>query len=216
MRTSNCRRKLFISFSVLFGIISVWFVFANREAVYTELMPVYKHIPDTAEAKDVMKTVERAYKIESKAARTFDLSEFSTVFINDSRFPMDQATLQVVREMTGNLSLEWAGYLDYKMAYYTWWGEGAIRLETLKAKAKAENRKLTKEELQSLTDAYGRSAAPRLEGEPKDSVRFISVDVNGDLAYAVIEYGAWTSELTLVLVNEDWHIADIKGLAFRP
>jgi hypothetical protein len=177
------------------------------------------HIPDTPEAKKIMKTIEDAYNIEVEAAHTFDLKKFPTVFMNDPRYPMAPATLQVVREMTDNLSLESAGYLDYKLAYYTWWGEGAVLQETLKAKAKAENRKLTKEEKQSLTDQYGRTAPLRPEGSSttrKNPVRFISMEVNDDIALVVIDDGPRTVELTLVLVDNHWYIAGIKGISIHP
>ncbi|MFZ5858593.1 MAG: hypothetical protein ACOYZ6_17330 [Chloroflexota bacterium] len=176
-------------------------------------------IPDTPEAKEIMKTVEDAYNIEVEAAHTFDLKKFPAVFINDPRFPVSPSTLQVVREMTDNLSLESAGYLDYKLAYYTWWGEGAVLLETLREKAKAENRELTKEEKQSLTDKYGRTAAPRPEGTRttrKNPVKFISMEITDDIALVVIDDGPRTVELTLVLVDNHWYIAGIKGISIHP
>lgn len=151
----NRKTLVVVSILIILGVVGISII---------ELVPLKKIIPDTTEAKEIMKTVEKAYQIEAKAARNFDPRDFPTVFINDSRFPIYPVTLQVVREMTNNLSLESAGYLDYKLAFYSWWREGALHREELQKKAKSENRELSKEERKSLTDAYGRVAFPRREG----------------------------------------------------
>ncbi len=163
------------------------------------------------EVKEIKKTIENAYKAQGKAGRTFDLTDFPSFFINDPRYPMDAETLQVVREMTGNLTLETVGYLDYKMAYYSHWRDGALLLEELKEKAKKETRELTEEESRSLVDEFGRSAAPRLTGEPrKTPVRITSVAIENDIAYAIVNDGPTTVELTLVLVDGHWYIGQLK------
>lgn len=177
----------------------------------------YTSIPDTPEAKEIMKTIEKAYDIESEAAYTFNFKKFPTVFINDPRFPMDLSTLQVVREMTDTPSLESAGYLDYKLAYHTWAANAILHTEEVRAKAKAENRALTKEEVVSLTDKYGRSAPARAESPTrKIPIRFISLEINNDIALVVIDDGPRTVELTLVLVDNRWYIADMSILSVHP
>ncbi len=171
-------------------------------------------IPDTKEAKDIMKAIEKAYDVEIKAARSFDLSKFSTVFINDPRFNVDPYTLDVVREMTNRPDLESAGWLDYKMAYYSWRSEAILNAETIKAKAKAENRDLTEEEINSLVDSHGRSAPSRSFGSPKKpNLTFISMDVKDDIALVVLDDGTYTAELTLVLVDGEWYIAAFNGIS---
>ncbi len=177
------------------------------------------NIPDTLEAKEIMKTVERAYDIQAEAAYTFDLKKFPAVFINDPRFPLPSSTLQVVREMTDNPSLESAGYLDYKMAYYSWWRDGVLHQEAIKAKAKSENRALTDEEKRSLMDKYGRSAPARAEGTRTTRefpVEFISMEINDDISQVVIDDGPRTVKLILVLVDKQWYIAGIKGISIHP
>ncbi|MBI5964598.1 MAG: hypothetical protein HY863_14055 [Chloroflexi bacterium] len=67
-----------------------------------------------------MKTVEKANDVEAEAAYTFDIKKFPTVFINDLRFPVSSGTLETIRELTNNPSLESAGWLDYKAAFYSW------------------------------------------------------------------------------------------------
>lgn len=117
--------------------------------------------PDTPETKEVIKAVERSYDIEAEAGYTFDITKFSDVFINDPRFPVSAGTLETVRELTNNPFLESAGYLDYKLAYYSWIIHATTHAEKIKEKAKAENRALTEEERRSLVDSYGRMAPAR-------------------------------------------------------
>ena len=174
-------------------------------------------IPDTPESKKIMKTIENAYNIEAEAAYTFDLKKFPTVFINDPRFPLPSSTLQIVREMTNDLSLETAGYLDYKLAFYTWRADTTLHFEEVQKKAKSENRALTAEEKRSLIDQYGRSAPARATGPKKKiPIRFISMEIVEDIATALIDDGPRTVELTLVLVDKEWYIAGIKGISIHP
>ncbi len=173
-------------------------------------------IPDTKEAKEIMKTIESAYDIEAEAANKFDISKFPTVFINDSRFNVDPYTLDVVRQLTNQPELESAGWLDYKVAYYSWRIDTTLHAEAVKEKAKAENRQLTEEEKKSLTDAWGRTAPGRaLSSTRKIPLTFISLDVKDDIAIVKLNDGTYTAELTLVLIENKWYIAAFKGISLN-
>jgi len=175
------------------------------------------YIPDTPEAKAVMQSIEKAYDIEAEAAYTFDLSKFPTVFINDPRFPVSPGTLETVRELTNNPSLESAGLLDYEVAYNSWVRDAVLHSEALHAKAKAENRALSAEERKSLIDSKGRMAPARVEGPiKKATLTFFSVEITDDIATAVLDDGPMTVHLTLVLIDKKWYIAAYKGLAVHP
>jgi len=112
-------------------------------------------IPDTPEAKEVMNAVERAYDVQAEAKFNFDIKKFPDIFINDPRFPVSSATLKTIRELTNNPSVESAGYLDYKVAYYSWLIESTLHAEKVKEKAKQENRPLTAEEKNHLLIRMG-------------------------------------------------------------
>lgn len=165
------------------------------------------------EEKRIIKTVERAYAIDAEAMYTFELSEFPTVYINDPRYPVSAGMLKTIQELTNNPLLETAGYLDYKMAYYTWRRDATLHEEAVYAKAKAENRELTDEEKRSLVDSEGRRAPPRARDAERDvALLFISVEIQDDVALVVLDDGPATLELTLVLVDGDWYIAAIRGI----
>lgn len=203
---------------ILGGLLALLFTIGLSEGIRIGgISDSSDDIPDTPEAKEIKKTIERAYDIESEAAYTFDLKKFPIVFINDPRFPVSPSTLQAVREMTDNLSLESAGYLDYKIAYNMWAANAILHYEEIHKKAKAENRELTKEEKQSLTDKYGRGTPGRAESPIRSfPVKFISMEINDDIALVVIDDGPRTVELTLVLVDNHWYIAAIKGISIHP
>ena len=175
------------------------------------------YIPDTPEAKEVMKTIEKAYDIQAEAAYTFDLTKFHIVFINDPRFRVSRGTLKTIRELTNNPSLESAGWLDYKLACYSWIRDAILHSEAVREKAKLENRGLTTEEIQSLIDPQGRTAPARAEDPIRQQqLKFMSVSINGDIAKVILNDGPTTMELTLVFVDKQWYIAGLKGIAFHP
>jgi hypothetical protein len=175
------------------------------------------NIPDTPETKEIMKTIERAYDIKAEAAYTFDLKKLPTVFINDPRFPLNEKDLETVRQLTYNPSLESVGWLDYEIAHYSWWRDAVLHSEAVHAKAKAENRDLTQEERKSLVDPYGRVAPARVESPiRKISLTFLSVEVDQDIAIVDLDDGPRTIQMTLVLVDKKWYIANSKILSIHP
>jgi hypothetical protein len=207
-------RNIFIKIGVLLALIAMGF---SSISFTSKQPPSTYYISDTPEAKEVMETVEKAYDIQAEAAYTFDLSKFPTVFINDPRFPVSRGTLKTIRELTNNPSLESAGWLDYKLAYYSWTRDAILHSEAVREKAKQENRGLTTEEIQSLIDPQGRTAPARAESPiRKQKLKFMSVSINGDIAKAILNDGPTTIELTLVFVDKQWYIAGIKGIAFHP
>lgn len=205
-------KKLLITICIILGTISI----STSSSIVAQSKSAYK-IPDTPEAKEIMRVIENAYDIEVEAGFTFDIKKFPEVFINDPRFPLDPATLETVKELTNNPSLETAGYLDYKIAFYSWRMDATINAEKTKEKAKSENRDLTPEEKRSLVDQNGRIAPARSQSPIRSlPLTFLSVEVNDDIATVVVNDGPRTIELFLVLVDKKWYIAGTKGVAFHP
>ena len=110
------------------------------------------------------------------------------------------------------------GYLDYKLSYYSWWKDGATRIEELMAKANKEDRQsLTKDEVKSLTDNKGRMALGRLKGDyvPVNLV-FSSIDIQDGVAIVIFDDGPRTNQMILVNLNNKWLIAGDKFLSIHP
>ena len=173
--------------------------------------------PNTTESKEIISFIEYAYDIETYAAFTFDLTIFPSLFINDSRFEVRPSTLNTIRELTGNLTLETAGYLEYKMAYYSWRRDSILHEEPIYATAESENRDLSDEEITSLLDEYIRSVSHLSANQYRTHpISFISLLIFDDIAKVVIDIGFAKKELTLVYVNNQWFIAAAKNLSINP
>jgi len=169
------------------------------------------NILDTIEAKEVMQTVETAYDIEAEAAYSFNTEKFPSVFISDPRYEVNPDKLEFIKEFTYDPTLKTAGYLDYKIAYYNWWNDSTLRLEALREKAKAENREVTEDEMDSLIDSKWGSAPARAESPIREiSLRFISVSMDGEIATVHLHDGFKVVILYLVRVDEKWYIAGAK------
>ena len=174
-------------------------------------------IPNTHVVKEIIDTIERAYDIEVEAAYTFDLSKFPTVFINAPRFPVSPGTLETVRQLTLNPALESAGWLDYKMAFYSWRRDSTLFSEAVQVKAKAENRDLTEEERKSLRDPWGRTAPARSESPIRSiAINYLTIEINNDTATVTLRRGIYHSELKLVLVDGRWYFAKERFLSVSP
>jgi len=213
------KKLIFIMLIAISAVSAVAFI---RESGVVKWSAGLKDMPDTADAQQIMRTIQRAYELEAKAACTFDISEFPTVFINDPRGgALDPSTAEFVRDVLNGPSLPAPGYLDYKVAYYQWWAEGAARWEALQARAAAEGRNLTQDEMASLVDSKGRMAGPRgcpgpEAGGSKIDLEFLSLHINGDVASVVFDDGPRTNQMTLVKVNHQWYIAGNRILALHP
>lgn len=181
---------------------------------------------DTPESRQIQGVIRRSYEIEAIAARTFDTSQFSTVFANDPLGKLSPPTVAFVRDAIAvNSDLGYMasktddelGYLDYKLAYYIWWKKEAEKFETLQAVAEEENRALTEEEAASFIDSSGRVAAPRADGDATiPNLRFLSIEIEGDIAWATFDDGPRTIQATLVKRNGQWFLAGVKLLELHP
>ena len=210
------KKNLLLTISI-FAILTFGISGFSKSSINFGYPVTAEKMPDTLEAKEVIQAAERAYDTEAEAAYTFDTTKFSDVFINDPRFPVSASTLETVRELTNNLSLESAGYLDYKIAYYSWIINATTHAEKIKEKAKAENRALTEEERKSLIDNNGRIAPARSQSPTRSlPLNILSVKINNDIATVVLDDGPWTLEMYLVLVDKKWYVAGVKALAFHP
>jgi hypothetical protein len=163
-------------------------------------------IPDTPEAQEIIYQIDKALDIESGCS--FDYSIFPSVYINDPRYPLDNEKLEFVRMITDNPSLESAGYLEYKMAYHPWWLEGKRQWEEIYHRAKTENREVSEEEHQAFqASKWGTYPGGSCFSERPWQARYVSNHVEEDIATVVLGVGSRAKELTLVIVDGQWYIA---------
>ncbi len=168
--------------------------------VATPDLVVNKELPNTPEAQEIIRTVQKSEEIYSEALRTSDPSKFPTVFINDPRFPVSAGTLETVSRLTNNPSLQSAGWLDYKLAYYSFQiNEGSyLQVELLHTP-----------ESPTLPPDF-------VWCSPPSALNFLSMNIDGDIAVVKIHEVGRVYELTLVLVNNQWFIAAYHGISVSP
>ncbi len=171
----------------------------SRTHCFTKPVAVLSEgLPNTPQAQEIIQTILKSYEIVAEATHTSDASKFSTVFINDPRFPVPPGTLETVRRLSHNPTLQSAGWLDYRLAYFTAMREEKVPL-------------LTKEALRTPESA--RTALPDLVWcDSSWELIFESININTDTATVVLKY-CETFELTLVLVDSHWFIAAHETLS---
>ncbi len=169
----------------------------------------------------VIQTLTKACQIEEDAVWTFDTSEFSSVYVNDPRFPVSPETLSYVRLITNNKSLTDVGYLEFRLSETRYYQEGVRKWNAVSEKMRAENRnEMTEGEINSLIsptgNIYPAPPAPELKGNVPCTYAVQSIIIEGDIAKVIASRGATTDEWYLVSRDGRWYIAGRKILIMHP
>jgi len=166
-------------------------------------------VPDSNEVKAVKQVIRRSYELRAKAARDFDVSEFSSVYIDDPAITLNKDQMDVIKKVFPNSNQQ--GMLVYMTAFYANWKLGAERLERLQAEAKANGRELSAEDLANSPDPVG----PPRRGDPiyNDTLDFKDVQINKNRAEVIMDDGAALQRLILVKTNKGWRITDFEYLS---
>lgn len=170
----------------------------------------------------VIQTLEKACEIEEQAIWTFETKDFATVFVNDPRFPVPPDTLSFVQSIMNDTSITDVGYLDYRLAYFQWRKEGALRWNTISEKMKMENRnEMTVDERATLMSPtgvmYPPPPSPELKGNVPCTYAIQSVTIEKDIATVVAARGATTDEWKLVKRDDGrWYIAARRVILKHP
>ena len=205
------KKKLFFTLLGFVAFLTVVAVGLTPKKAATAFVGV----PETADSEAIQETIIKSYRIEEKAAETFDTSAFDSVFVNDIRGrELSPGQTKLMQDITNQPSKTDFGYLDYKVAYFTSQGKKQAAWDELDAKIKKEKRDPTKEEIQTLADTSGRMLT-LAEAEPAE-LRFISIAVDGEQAIATFDDGPRTNEMTLVRIDKKWFIAGNQILSMHP
>jgi hypothetical protein len=172
-------------------------------------------VSDTPDTETVMHQIEIATTIEK--ACDFEFSKFPSVYANDIHYPVDDKKLEFIKTATDNPSLESAGYLDYKIAYHSWWLEGKRQWKELYEKAQAENRPISEaEQKEFLESKWGTFPGSWCSPVKSSQLRFISITFEDNIATAVIGVNSRTREVILISLNGQWLIVQEKELLQYP
>jgi hypothetical protein len=205
-------------FSNLILPTAIILTFAFIASTFVSGSRAYEGIPQTKDAELIQEVVNKSYDVEAVAARTFDLSSFSSIFVNDQRGgELSSSTIDFIQSVSGVYSPKYFGYLDYKIAYYSWWKSGALKLEAIQTKALEEKRGLTEDEIKSLIDDRGRMVMPRSQGvQTSTELQFVSIEIEGDKAIVIFDDRLRTNQMILVKIKDQWYIAGNKILLVHP
>lgn len=164
-----------------------------------------------ADVAAIKATMERSYWLDGIAARTFDVSQFASVYINDPSVQLSQDEADFIARVRSEQpgATQGDGFLAYKLAFYQKWQSGADKLEQLQATATAEGRLVTAAELQSLSTSMDGSLPPPRRTDPmyQTRLRFDSVVTDGNRAEVVYDDGAASQRAFLVNTSGGWRIA---------
>jgi hypothetical protein len=169
---------------------------------------------DPADVAEIQKVIERSYDVTGQAARDFDVRDFPDVFANDPTVPLsdEQAEgLNRIRAAHPGMA-QGSGWLDYQLAAFGSWKIGAEGLERLEAQAKAQGRRITKEELLAISGPTGPPAGRRTDPLRKTSVRFDNIAVDGQRAEVVCDDGNVQWKRALLKTKNGWRIVGERAL----
>ena len=177
-------------------------------------------------AKEIYETVQREMEIESLARYTLDSSLMDQVYINDVRGGRPSvSTLELVQFVKQDPTIKLAdiGYLDGRKAYIEWLTGSIERREAVEQAMAAEGRSaMTDAEAASLVDETGRVAVFGRGPDPATLppewryFQILSIEIDGDVAKAVVQFGTGSEEQTLIKVKDRWYEAGVRGLTFNP
>jgi hypothetical protein len=158
--------------------------------------------------------MNQAYKLMASAAQTFDVSTFSTVFVDTPDYELSAQQREAVSKIMGPKAVENAGYLTAMQAYYISWGNGAVQLEETLKNAAREQRAITADELKQIAEANGGRvpALARQELVQEPNLEFESITIRGNRATVRYDDGAALQEAILIKKEGHWFIAGIKPI----
>jgi hypothetical protein len=195
------------------GLITVVILVAVLIVLQSARAKAAPGVPNSPEAKEIMAVMERAYRIIGVASQTFDLAEFSSVFVDSPDYKLNGKQKEAVAGVLGNATAESAGYLTAMQAQYISLGQGAQLLQAALAKAKAENREITAQEFQDIIQAnHGQMPALGSPITTQTVLTYDSMEIDGDKATVRYDDGAAQQEATLVRIKGRWFITGIIPL----
>lgn len=178
------------------------------------LASLASRLPDTADKREIMAVLERAYTLLRTPVERLDVNQFAEVFMNSADYKPSQEKKAYISKILGANATKDMGYLTFLQARYTHLQQGAQLLRAGLAKAKTQNRELTAEEYQALTRQNYDSPPPDLQDPnapvAKPLLQYDTLELHGDQALARYDSGPALEEATLSKVNGRWFIASIK------
>ena len=202
------------------GLIALALVIGvSTAAVQTTQVPEWPTLksttpPDPKEVQAIERVVEQSYEVTGIAARTFEVSRFGEIFANDPAVSLSKEEVDYLMQNNGLAlgSAQASGLLDYKLAFFGNWKNGAEGLERLEKQARLEGRPIRAEDLKAISKSGQHPTARRTDPMYKTNVKFTTVVVDGMRAEVVCDDGAVTYLLALLKTEHGWRIVGQRVL----
>jgi hypothetical protein len=213
MRRCPIRYALLLGVT-LFGVVI--FLLTYRQQSHAA------NIPDTPESREVITALESAIRVLDIPAEQLDFNELSTVLINhplyQTELPPDElsALLEYTSKIQGAAALEDFGFLTAMRTKRLNQQHGAELLRAALKRAEMEDRELTADEWQELTEQnygiqpYLPPASP--EGQSTPFVRpliYLALKINENQAEIKFDTGVKQQRAVLVRIDGRWYVAGI-------
>lgn len=156
-----------------------------------------------SDAQAIQAAVERGYRLQAEAARSFDTSGFAAAFADDARVPLTDLQQRALARFAPGTNA--AGYLSYERAYFAWWQAGDRSFQTVQA-ARAKG-------VTPSTDDLNNAVSRRADPYSMPVFTLHSIRIDGDLAYYEADTPASLIRMTLVNTNGTWRVAGEDDVA---
>jgi hypothetical protein len=167
--------------------------------------------PNPTDIADIKTLVNNYYYITAEALGTYDVSQFPTLFIDDPTVALDADQAAYM----ARVGAKGQGFLSFELERYGYWKQGTEKLEHLQATAKAENRELTQDELNSLIGPNGLPPSRRQGPMPTSKelpITYLNFTIEGSQALVKFDDGAVTQNMFFIKTKNGWRIAGKHNL----
>lgn len=207
---------LALLFAVAIGVTMVVHAALASAAVPTNTVPPATSVTGTPDATAIHDLLVRSYAVRTSGLKTGDISQFPTVFTDDSSTSLDPDRADLIKNVRSRYggaaqSLNGNGWLTYESARVLDRQQSLEALNRVKAAAKAQGRALTVDELRTAAGVDGQIPATGIIDHPQ-KVTVNTVKVTGNRADVTADDGAVTFQASLIKDAGGWRITGIKTL----
>jgi hypothetical protein len=172
-------------------------------------------LKDTPDTQEIMKAMEKGYDAIHYASQTNDPTKLSEIFVDTEDYKPSKDVKDDIEKIYGFGVAEKAGYLTAMETKYIIRGKVDKKMKATLEKAKAENRKISKEEWQEIIKENGGYAPPSMiynDPDTKTQLTYKKIEISDDKATVYYDDQAAYQKATLVRINNKWFISNIEPI----
>jgi hypothetical protein len=165
--------------------------------------------PDKTTSDTLKELAGRYYDVRGEAARTFDVTAFPTVFVDDPTVSLDKWQIEIMAKA----KVSSGGMLTFELVFYGTWKAGADKLAQVAANAKAQGRELNANDIAEANAVSSMAAPPRTGPVFRPPLTFNNISVSGKQAIIEFDDAGQTLKFFCVNTKDGWRIAGMRVLS---